>query len=231
MWQQFLWVVYPYVMTTIFIVGHIYRYNTDQLSWTAKSSEFLEKKQLRIGSLMFHFGILAVFFGHVVGLLVPKSLLTNMGISEAAYHQGAIYGGGLVGIVAFAGILLLFIRRTSNARVRATSSTGDVVVVVLLCIIMGMGLYNTIGFNLFVGGFDYRETIAPWFRGLLTFTPDAAYMIHVPLFYQLHVIFSFALFGIWPFTRLVHVWSVPVSYFRRSFIVYRRRNAVHNSRI
>lgn len=222
-WNQFLWVIYPYLMLTVFLVGHIYRYNTDQLAWTAKSSEFLEKKSLRWGSMLFHLGIIMVFFGHVAGLLIPKRVFETFGISEAMYHAGAVYGGGFAGVITLAGIAILLFRRLNVKRVRVTSSAGDFLVAFLLFAVILMGVYNTLGYNLFVGGFDYRETIAPWLRGILTLSPDASLMSEVPFFFKLHVLLSFAIFGVWPFTRLVHVWSFPLDYLKRSYIIYRRR--------
>jgi len=220
---QFLWVIFPYLMITIFIVGHIYRYNVDQLSWTAKSSEFLEKKTLKWGSMLFHIGILLVSVGHIVGLLVPKSLLESLGVSESLYHSGAVYVGGLAGIITLIGILILLNRRLTNKRVRITSDTSDIITVILIFLIIIVGIYNTfIGTRLY-SDFDYRETISPWFRGLLTFVPNPSLMRGVPLGFQLHILISFALIGIWPFTRLVHVWSVPLTYFKRRYIIYRKR--------
>ena len=220
---QFLWVIFPYLMITIFIVGHIYRYNVDQLSWTAKSSEFLEKKTLKWGSMLFHIGILLVSVGHIVGLLVPKSLLESFGVSESLYHSGAVYVGGLAGIITLIGILILLNRRLTNKRVRITSDTSDIITVILIFLIIIVGIYNTfIGTRLY-SDFDYRETISPWFRGLLTFVPNPSLMRGVPLGFQLHILISFALIGIWPFTRLVHVWSVPLTYFKRRYIIYRKR--------
>ncbi|OEG00059.1 respiratory nitrate reductase subunit gamma [Vulcanibacillus modesticaldus] len=210
-------------MLATFVVGHIYRYNTDQIGWTAKSSEFLEKNNLKWGSILFHIGILMVFGGHVVGLLVPKSVVEGLGISEEMYHASAIYGGGLAGIITLIGIIILLFRRISDSRVIATSSFNDTLIAVLLLVEIGMGVYNTLGFNLFVGGFDYRETIAPWIRGLFILKPNPLLMKDVPLFFKLHTIFAFAIFGLWPFTRLVHVWSLPLEYIRRSYIVYRSR--------
>ncbi|CRK82223.1 respiratory nitrate reductase subunit gamma [Neobacillus massiliamazoniensis] len=220
---QFLWVIFPYLMLTIFIVGHIYRYNVDQLSWTAKSSEFLEKKHLKWGSMLFHIGILFVFVGHVGGLLIPKSLMESLGVSESMYHAGAVYGGGLAGIITLLGILILLNRRLTNKRVRLTSDTSDLITVILIFLIILIGIYNTLIGNRLHPHFDYRETISPWFRGLLTFVPDPSLMKGVPLGFQLHILISFALIGIWPFTRLVHVWSVPLSYFKRRYIIYRKR--------
>ncbi|MEH7503172.1 respiratory nitrate reductase subunit gamma [Neobacillus drentensis] len=220
---QFLWVIFPYLMITIFLVGHIYRYNFDQLSWTAKSSEFLEKKSLRWGSMLFHIGILFVFAGHVFGLLIPKTVLSAVGIGETLYHTGAVYGGGFAGIVTLIGIIILFSRRLTNKRVRMTSDSSDIITVVFIFLIILIGTYNTLIGNQFHPHFDYRETISPWFRGLLTFTPDPFLMRDVPIGFQLHILISFALIGIWPFTRLVHVWSVPLTYFKRRYIIYRKR--------
>ncbi|HJV46335.1 MAG TPA: respiratory nitrate reductase subunit gamma [Bacillota bacterium] len=223
--NQFLWVIYPYLMLTIFVLGHFYRYNTDQLAWTAKSSEFLEKDLLKLGSMLFHIGIILVFFGHVAGLLVPKVALEQIGVTEHLYHTGAVYGGGLAGLITLAGIALLLARRLNVKRVRLTSSPSDILIAVLLLIVIAMGVFNTLGYNLIMGGFDYRESVAPWFRGLLSFNPDPSLMKDVPLFFQLHVLLSLTIFGVWPFTRLVHVWSVPLAYFRRSHILYRSRDA------
>lgn len=225
-WNQFLWVIYPYLMLAIFVVGHIYRYNTDQIGWSAKSSEFLEKKSLKWGSILFHYGILMVFGGHVVGLLVPKSLTESLGISEELYHLSAVYGGGSAGIITLIGIFILLFRRVNDNRVRIRSSFTDMLIAVLLLIVIAMGVYNTLGSSLFAhSDFDYRDSIAPWLRGLLVFAPDPSLMNQVPLFFQLHTIFAFAIFGIWPFTRLVHVWSLPLEYLKRSYIIYRSRNA------
>lgn len=220
---QFLWVIFPYLMITIFIVGHIYRYNVDQLSWTAKSSEFLEKKTLKWGSMFFHIGILLVSVGHIVGLLVPKSLLESFGVSESMYHSGAVYVGGLAGIITLIGILILLNRRLTNKRVRITSDTSDIITLILIFLIIIVGIYNTVIGTRLHPNFDYRETISPWFRGLLTFVPNPSLMRGVPLGFQLHILISFALIGIWPFTRLVHVWSVPLTYFKRRYIIYRKR--------
>ncbi|TCS84559.1 respiratory nitrate reductase subunit gamma [Tepidibacillus fermentans] len=224
-WNQFWWVIFPYLMLAIFVIGHIYRYNTDQLGWTAKSSEIMEKNTLKWGSILFHVGILMVLGGHLVGLLIPKAWTEAVGISEEMYHASAIFGGGIAGLITFTGILILLFRRVNVKRVRMTSSFSDMLVVILLFIEIVMGMYNTLGYNLFVGGFDYRETLAPWLRGLLVFRPDPTLMIDVPLFFKLHTLFAFAIFGIWPFTRLVHVWSFPLEYLKRSMILYRSRNA------
>jgi len=223
--EQFLWVIYPYVALTIFVVGHIYRYNTDQLGWTARSSELLEKKSLQWGSLLFHVGILAVVGGHVSGLLIPKAWFELIGVNEQMYHMAASYGGGPAGIMTLVGILILTIRRFGNDRVYAVSSRADFVIVILVLAEVTFGLIST-ATNVFgASGFDYRETIAPWFRGLLVLQPDASFMTSVPLVFKLHMVVGFAVFMVWPFTRLVHVWSMPLEYINRPYIQYFRREA------
>jgi len=222
--DQFLWVIYPYLMLTTFVVGHIYRYNTDQFGWSAKSSEFLEKPLLKWGSTLFHWGIIFAFFGHVAGILVPKWIYPALGITDYMYHLGAIYGGGLFGLITIVGIIILTYRRMSILRIRVHSTLMDWVVGISLLITISLGVYVTIIRNTLVETFDYRSTIAPWFRGLLTFSPDPTLMINVPLSYQLHVFFAFLIFGLFPFTRLVHMWSLPLEYLKRSYIIFRSNN-------
>jgi len=227
--EQFLWIIYPYVALTIFVVGHVYRYNTDQLGWTARSSELLEKNSLQWGSLLFHIGILAVVGGHVSGLLIPKAWFEAIGVTEQMYHMAAIYGGGPAGIVTLAGIVILTVRRFGNERVYAVSNRADLAVVILVLTEVILGLVST-GTNVFdSGSFDYRETIAPWFRGLLLGSPDAVLMTTVPLVFKLHVVMGLALFALWPFTRLVHVWSMPIEYMNRPYIQYYSRGVRRKS--
>ena len=222
--EQFLWVIYPYIALTIFVVGHIYRYNTDQLGWTAKSSELLEKRSLWWGSMLFHAGILAVVGGHISGLLIPKAFFESIGVNEQMYHMAAVYGGGPAGLVTLAGILILTLRRFGNDRVFAVSSAADLIVVILVLIEVSLGLASTITNVLSTGSFDYRETIGPWFRGLLFLQPAASFMAAVPLVFKLHVVVGFGIFAMWPFTRLVHVWSMPIEYINRAYIQYFSRD-------
>lgn len=224
--DQFLWVIFPYVCIAIFILGHIVRYRNDRFGWTAKSSEFIEKKQLMIGSLLFHLGIIPVILGHISGLGIPKSWMQNLGVNDHLYHIGAVYIGGFFGIVTFAGMFILTFRRFSLKRVRLLSSASDLLVNVLLLLIVILGVYATFVTNAINPDFDYRSTISVWFRNLFLLNPEAAYMVNVPLSFQLHVLAAFLIFALWPFTRLVHVWSVPINYSRRSYILYRKNERV-----
>ncbi|WP_037288450.1 respiratory nitrate reductase subunit gamma [Saccharibacillus sacchari] len=225
MFDQFLWVIFPYAALMIFVVGHIFRYRHDQFNWTAKSSEFIEKKQLMFGSLLFHLGIIPVAFGHISGLLIPKSWMNAMGVSEHMYHIGAVYIGGIFGAMTLIGMLLLTARRFTIRNVRRLSSASDLVVNVLLLFIVFMGMYATLFTNAVQPEFDYRESISIWFRGLFMLRPDASLMHDVPWSFKVHALSGFAIFAFWPFTRLVHVWSVPLNYVGRSYILYRRHKS------
>lgn len=220
--EQLLWVIFPYVCMVIFILGHIFRYRYDQFGWTAKSSEFFEKKQLMIGSMLFHLGIIPVFLGHVSGLGIPKSWTRALGISDELYHFGAVYGGGFFGIVTLVGMFILTSRRFSNRTVRQLSSKSDMIVNTLLLFIVFIGVYSSLVTNNVVAGFDYRDSLSVWFRSLFTLNPHTALMMSVPLAFKLHVLTGFFIFALWPFTRLVHVWSVPLNYVGRSYILYRK---------
>ncbi|MEJ8306155.1 respiratory nitrate reductase subunit gamma [Saccharibacillus sacchari] len=225
MFDQFLWVIFPYACIMIFVVGHIFRYRHDQFNWTAKSSEFIEKKQLMFGSLLFHLGIIPVAFGHISGLLIPKTWMSAMGVSEHVYHIGAVYIGGIFGAMTLIGMLLLTARRFTIRNVRRLSSASDLIVNVLLLFIVFMGMYATLFTNAVQPEFDYRESISIWFRGLFMLRPDASLMHNVPVSFKIHALTGFAIFAFWPFTRLVHVWSVPLNYVGRSYILYRRHKS------
>lgn len=222
--QQFLWVIFPYLCIATFIVGHIFRYRTDQFGWTAQSSEFIEKKQLMIGSILFHIGIIPVIAGHVVGLGIPQEWTRAVGISDEMYHAGAFWGGGFFGVVTFLGMLILTSRRFTLKRVRQLSSVSDMIVNSLLLLIVFLGMYSVVGTSITQPEFDYRSSISIWFRSLLIFQPQADAMSGVPVAFQLHVLSGFLITAMWPFTRLVHVWSVPLNYVGRSYILYRRHN-------
>jgi nitrate reductase gamma subunit len=221
-----LWVVVPYVCLTVFVVGHVWRYRRDQITWTTRSTQLLEGRWLRPGILLFHLGLLAVIGGHVLGLLVPKSLTNATGLPEWAYHDVSVTAGTLSGTAMTVGFLMLVVRRGSIPRVRSATSHVDIATYVLLGVVMTFGMAETVGRNLLGGGYDYRETVAPWFRGLFALNPDPGLMASAPLVYQVHITLAFLLLALWPFSRLVHAWSVPVAYLRRSPILYRSRALV-----
>jgi nitrate reductase gamma subunit len=219
----FLWIVLPYLCLTVFVVGHVWRYRRDQLTWTARSTQLLEQRLLRVGSLLFHFGVLAVIGGHVLGILVPAGVTAAVGIHEHAYHVIALVAGGLAGVAMTLGFAILVYRRVAVARVRATTTRSDLVMYPLLAIGLGTGMIATLGANV-VDTYEYRETVGPWFRGIFLFRPHTEEMAEAPFLFQLHVTSVWLLYAVWPFSRLVHVWSIPLTYLRRSWILYRSRN-------
>jgi nitrate reductase gamma subunit len=218
----FLWIVLPYLSLAVFVVGHVWRYRRDQLTWTARSTQLLERRLLRVGSLLFHFGILAVIGGHVLGILIPAGVTEAVGIGENAYHVLSLAAGGTAGIAMTLGFLILLYRRIAVPRVRATTSRSDVVMYPILTVAILTGMLATFGSNL-VTSYDYRETVGPWFRGIFTFDPDPELMEEAPFLFQLHVTSVWLLYAVWPFSRLVHAWSIPLAYLRRSPILYRSR--------
>lgn len=219
----FLWIALPYVCLSIFVVGHVWRHRRDQLTWTARSTQLLEQRLLRVGSLLFHFGILAVIGGHVLGILIPAGVTSAIGIDEDAYHVLSLVAGGTAGVAMTLGFLILLYRRAAVPRVRATTSRGDLVMYPLLTIAIATGMLATFGANL-VDPYTYRETVSPWFRGIFTFRPHTEEMAGAPFLFQLHATSVWLLYAVWPFSRLVHAWSIPVSYLQRAWIPYRSRN-------
>jgi nitrate reductase gamma subunit len=219
--DQFLWVVFPYIALTVFVVGLVWRYSSDPYGWTSKSSEVLEKRWLAWGNQLFHWGFLAVVVGHVMGLLIPPSVDASVGLTTASYHAVAFYGGSASGVVALAGLVILTLRRVGIKRVRVTSTPSDYLTLALLLGVMTLGMLDTLGYTAIVGPYDYRDTIGVWFRGLVTFAPNVAAMANVPELFQIHVLAGLVFFMLLPFTRLVHLFSLPFHYLNRRFIVFR----------
>ena len=226
--EIFWWVIFPYVTGIIMIVGLLYRYAYRQLTWTAPSTEFFEKKWLRLGSPLFHWGIVFAFIGHVMGMVIPKGFYEAIGISDHMYHMGAIYGGGFVGLMVFAGLVILLIRKMTVDPVRIHATFADFFTVIALIIVSGIGTYMSIIYNPTVAAYEYRDTIGVWFRSLFVFQPQYHLMEHVPFIFKLHVIAAFGLFASIPFTRLIHIFSAPVNYPRRAPQQYRSRTNFRN---
>ncbi|MEU1971041.1 respiratory nitrate reductase subunit gamma [Microbacterium sp. NPDC019599] len=225
-----LWVAIPYAAIAVFIVGHVWRYRYDKFGWTTRSSQTYESRLLRWGSPMFHIGILMVIAGHAVGLLIPREWLYAIGISEEMYHFGATFLGTAAAVLTLAGLAILVYRRRTVGPVFLATTVMDKVMYVFLGVTLLFGTLATVVYQVFGGGFHYRETISPWIRSILFFQPQPELMVDVPLLFQIHVLSAFALFALWPFTRLVHVFSAPLGYLTRPYIVYRSRDAHRGAR-
>lgn len=222
--------VVPYLVAAVFIVGHWWRWRYDQFGWTTRSSEVYEKRLLRIGSPMFHFGILMVLAGHVVGLLIPREWLYAIGINEHVYHLGATVLGTIAAVFTVAGLVILIYRRRTKQSVFRATTKMDKAMYLVLGLTLLAGSIATVQQQIFGGGYEYRGTISPWVRSLFTLQPKIELMADVPAWFTIHVICALALFALWPFTRLVHVWSAPLGYFFRPYIVYRSRDQHRGSR-
>ncbi len=221
-----LWVAIPYCSYTIFWVGHFWRYKKSQYTWTTRSTELLEQKLLRPGILLFHFGMAFVLIGHAGGLLIPQSVTDSIGFSEDAYHVMAVTMGSIAGFAMAIGLGLLVYRRATNERVRQVTIPRDKLVIAILVIVVLTGLGNLVIMQWYGGGYNYRETVSPWVRSIILFRPRPELMAEAPLTFQIHAMAVMGLFAIWPFTRLVHAWSVPFPYLKRRYLVFRRRDAV-----
>ncbi|MDG3009066.1 respiratory nitrate reductase subunit gamma [Rhodococcus sp. D2-41] len=219
------WDVIPYVALAVLIVGLWWRYRYDKFGWTTRSSELYEKRLLRIGSPLFHYGILVVIVGHVIGLVIPQSWTDAVGISENLYHFGSGFFGLIAAAATIVGLGILIFRRRTQASVFTATTKNDKTMYVFLAGAIVTGTAVTI-----IGQIDraneamnYRETVSPWFRSIWYLHPEGALMAEAPLGFHIHVTIALILFAIWPFTRLVHVFSAPVQYLFRPYVVYRTR--------
>jgi nitrate reductase gamma subunit len=228
--ETFAWVVLPYLAIVAFVVGLYWRYRYDKFGWTTRSSQMYETKLLRLGSPLFHIGILLALAGHVGGLLVPATWTEAVGISEHLYHVVAVTLGTIAGLMTVTGLAILIYRRRTTARVFRVTTRMDKAMYVLLGTVVALGTYNTIGVNLlnlpgdFPDGYNYRESISLWFRSIFTLSPDGELMTEAPLTFQVHVVAAMLLVALWPLTRLVHVMSAPIGYVTRPYLVYRSRD-------
>lgn len=224
--EVLLWVIVPFVAIAIFFVGHWWRYRTDQFAWTSRSTQLLDRSVLGWASPAFHYGALAAIGGHVIGLCIPPSLTEAVGISEGFYRWFAGIAGGIAGLVTLIGFVGLLYRRTTSPRVRRTTSRMDMLTYLLLTVLILLGCWMTFFHTLFTGDpYNYRDTIGEWWRSLFYLNPDVNAVKGAPLVYQLHAIIAWSFWAVFPFSRLVHAWSIPLQFIGRPHILYRRRFA------
>jgi len=229
--SELLWGALPYVTIAIMVVGSIWRYRYDKFGWTTRSSQLYESRLLRIGSPLFHFGILVVLIGHIIGLVVPEGWTEALGMSESVYHAQAVTLGGIAGFCTLVGIIILIYRRRTTGPVFIATTKNDKSMYVVLVAAIVAGLATTaVGSGVVGDGHNYRETVSVWFRSVFYLQPDVEAMSEAPLSFQLHALIGMLLFAVWPFTRLVHAFSAPVGYLFRPYIVYRSRDTALGSR-
>jgi len=225
--HQFAFQIYPYIVMAVFLIGSWARFDYAMYTWRTGSSQLLSSRGMRLGSNLFHIGILAIVVGHVVGLLTPHAVYELL-ITPPQKQLLAMWVGGIAGVLCFIGIVILLWRRLFDARVRATGSFGDLLVLVLLFAQLLLGM---VSIRVSAGHLDGSVMImlSEWAQRIVTFRGDAASFVYgVHWVYQAHLLLGMTLFLITPFTRLVHVWSLPVSYLWRPYQVVRKRQATLN---
>jgi len=223
--NQFLFGYFPYICLAVFFLGSLIRFDREQYTWKSDSSQLLRHGQLRWGSNLFHVGILGIFAGHFTGLLTPLTVWHAIGVTPAEKQLTAIVGGGIFGLMCVIGLGMLLLRRLNDRRIRATSRPMDVVVLVLLIAQVILGLA---GIPLSMQHMDGSEMLKfmGWAQRILTFRGGAADLVaEVSIIFKLHVVLGLTIFLIFPFTRLVHVWSgfAAVGYLARAYQIVRTR--------
>lgn len=214
---------YPYIAISVFFIGSLARYDRDQYTWRTGSSQLLRAKDLRVGSNWFHVGILLLFVGHFVGLLTPPDVYHSLGVSTSAKQILAVIAGGIFGGICLKGIIILIRRRLTDARIRATSSRMDIFILLLIAVQLVLGLL-TLPISLYHYDGANMLLLSEWAQRIVTFRSGAADQISdVGFIFKLHLFLGQTLFLVFPFSRLVHVWSVPLGYITRPYQVVRRR--------
>lgn len=221
--NQFFFGIYPYIAITVFFLGSLLRYDRDQYTWKASSSQLLSKKDMRIGSNMFHIGIIMLFFGHLIGLLTPEWAY-HFVMSAGTKQVLAMTAGGIFGLICLVGMILLIRRRILDPRIKATSQFSDLPILLILFVQLILGLI-TIPFSAQHLDGSSMVALANWAQHVVTFQSDAASFIAGEAFiFKIHLVLGLTIFLIFPFTRLVHVWSVPIQYLSRSgYQIVRKR--------
>jgi nitrate reductase gamma subunit len=213
--NQILFGVYPYIALSVLVIGSIVRFDREPYTWRTGSSQLLRRRQLVLGSNLFHLGVLTIFGGHFVGLLTPVWVWDTLGVAHSAKQMLAMVAGGVAGLFALAGGCLLLHRRLFDARIRKTSSFADIAIMVLLLVQLVLGL-STIPVS-----FQHRDgtemlKFMNWAQGVFTFRPHVAdYVAETQFVFKAHLTLGMTILLVFPFTRLVHMLSAPVWYLNR----------------
>ncbi|QEY72135.1 respiratory nitrate reductase subunit gamma [Pseudomonas denitrificans (nom. rej.)] len=219
---QFIYGIYPYLAGTVFLLGSLMRYDYGQYTWKTGSSQMLSSKHMRLASNLFHIGILAIFGGHLVGLLTPHWVYAPF-LSAGHKQLMAIIFGGIAGVLCVIGGAMLLWRRLTNPRVRASSSVMDNLIIALLLLQACLGLTTIFESMDHLDG-GMMLALANWAQAIVFFRGGAAdFVMEAPLIFKLHIFIGLTIILLFPFTRLVHVWSIPLGYFGRNYQIVRRR--------
>lgn len=223
--HNFLYGVYPYIALSVFLLGSWLRFDREQYTWKSDSSQLLSKANMRLGSNLFHVGIIAIFFGHAVGLLTPHSWFQALGVSDMAHQMVAIWAGSIFGIMCLIGGTILWVRRMFNARVSVASRGSDKFILTWLLITLLLGL-STIPVSIGHANHDnpgVMIALAEWVQSIIYLRPNPALLESVDTIFKVHLFFGMTVFLVFPFTRMVHVWSAPFGYVGRPYQVVRSK--------
>lgn len=229
--NTFIFGVYPYIALTVFFLGSWIRFDHEQYTWKSDSSQLLSKKGMRLSSNLFHVGIIGLFFGHAVGLLVPHKVFLALGVSDLTHQWIAIVAGSIFGGMCLTGAALLWLRRMFNKRVRAASRWMDINILGWLALTAFLGL-STVPVSIHhanAGNADVMIQLAEWVQSIAYLRPDPELLRDVDTVYKLHLFVGISVFLFFPFTRLVHVWSAPVTYLIRAYQVVRSKRGLVRS--
>lgn len=216
---------YPYIAGTVFLIGSLIRFDMSQYTWKTGSSQLLHNtRSFRLGNILFHAGIILLFFGHLIGLLMPHALYPYLGLTVTAKQLLAMIAGGVFGLMALVGGAILIHRRLTNVRVRAISSRMDIFILLLLYAQLVLGLITIPISAQHLEGGAVMLALAEWAQRIVTFRPNAAaFVAGVPFVFKLHLFLGLTVFLVFPFTRLVHIWSAPFWYLGRRYQIVRQR--------
>lgn len=223
--HQFLYGIYPYIALAIFLFGSLVRFEREQYTWKSDSSQLLHAGHLRVGNILFHVGVLGLFFGHLVGLLTPVVVWDALGVAHSFKQMIAMVAGGLFGALCMLGLLILIHRRLTDARIRAITKPGDKLLLLWLLVTLALGL-STIAESAQHRDGHMMVLLMQWAQHIITFRGGAAdFIVAAPLLFKLHLFMGLTLFVIFPFTRLVHVWSgfATLTYLNRAWQLVRPR--------
>jgi len=223
--HQFAFGIYPYIALAIFLLGSLIRFDREQYTWRSESSQLLHRGSLRFGNILFHIGIIGLFFGHAVGLLTPVWVWDSLGVAHSTKQVIAMVAGGVMGTLCLVGLLTLLVRRFSNDRLRAVTTLKDKVVMLWILVTLVLGL-STIVLSASHTDGHLMTLFMQWAQHVVTFRTGAAgFVEEAPLLFKLHLFMGMSLFVIFPFTRLVHVWSgfASVGYLGRAYQLVRPR--------
>ncbi|MDP3959298.1 MAG: respiratory nitrate reductase subunit gamma [Pseudorhodobacter sp.] len=220
----FIFGIYPYIALSVLLIGSVARYERDPFTWKSSSSQLLRRKQLILGSVLFHVGVLTIFFGHLFGLLTPLALVEALGISHEVKQIAAVVVGGVAGVMALVGGIILIYRRLADPRIRANSSSMDIIILALVLLQLCLGLLTIIVSLQHLDGGEMVKFML-WAQAIFTFDARAAsYVADAPLLFELHIVTGLTIFLLFPFSRLVHMLSVPLRYlWRPGFQIVRSR--------